>query len=100
MKRVTNKKGLLLLAGLLLAAFIFVSLADEAAEPAEPAEPAFDTRGLELAQCAPNREAQLIKHTGYTTCYNSKWLIPNWVAYDLTPRELASCGNIKAKQAV
>ena len=83
-----NKKGLLLLAGLLLAAFIFVSLADEAAEPAEPAEPAFDTRGLELAQCAPNREAQLIKHTGYTTCYNSKWLIPNWVAYDLTPREL------------
>ena len=49
-----NKKGLLLLAGLLLAAFIFVSLADEAAGPAEPA---FDTRGLELAQCAPNREA-------------------------------------------
>ena len=59
-----NKKGLLLLAGLLLAAFIFVSLADEPAEPAGLAEPAFDTRGLELAKCAPNREEQLIKHTG------------------------------------
>ena len=60
MKRVTNKKGLLLLAGLLLAAFIFVSLADNASESAEPAEPAFDTRGLELAQCAPNRLYHLL----------------------------------------
>ena len=44
----------------------------------------FNTRGLELAKTAKGRVAQVIKHVGYTTCYNSSWLIPNWVAYELT----------------
>lgn len=30
----------------------------------------------------------IVHHTGYTLSYNSKWLIPNWVAYELMAEEL------------
>lgn len=33
------------------------------------------------------RNEQIIHHTGYIVSYNSDWLIPNWVAYELTPAE-------------
>lgn len=35
-------------------------------------------------QCAE----QIIVHTGYTVSYNQDWLIPNWVAYELSPNEV------------
>lgn len=31
---------------------------------------------------------QIIAHTGYTVSYNQDWLIPNWVAYELTSAEV------------
>lgn len=31
---------------------------------------------------------QIIAHTGYTVSYNQDWLIPNWVAYELTAVEV------------
>lgn len=34
------------------------------------------------------RAEQVIEHTGYTVSYNCNWKIPNWVAYELTAREL------------
>lgn len=49
---------------------------------------AFNTTGLELPVTAQGRTTQIIKHIGYTTCYNANWLIPNWVAYDLTKKEV------------
>lgn len=33
------------------------------------------------------RSQQVIEHTGYTVSYNYDWLIPNWVAYELTRQE-------------
>lgn len=43
---------------------------------------------LEIPLIKKNKgDFQLIEHTGYTTCYNLDWLIPNWVAYDLTTEE-------------
>lgn len=44
---------------------------------------------LELPVTASHLKGQTIRHTGYTTCYNPSWLIPNWVAYDLTAKEVA-----------
>lgn len=48
----------------------------------------FNTAGLELPTTAKGRVSQIIKHIGYTTNYNVSWLIPNWVAYDLTKKEV------------
>lgn len=31
---------------------------------------------------------QIISHAGYTVSYNQDWLIPNWVAYELTAKEV------------
>lgn len=42
----------------------------------------------ELPQMIINRPQQIIGHTGYTVSYNSDWLIPNWVAYELTCQEI------------
>lgn len=47
-----------------------------------------DAGNIELAITAKGRKNQIITHVGYTTSYNSNWLIPNWVAYGLTAREV------------
>lgn len=44
---------------------------------------------IELAKTAKGKAAQIINHVGYTTSYNSSWLTPNWVAYELTAQEVA-----------
>ena len=41
----------------------------------------------ELPQLSSNRSQQIIEHIGYTVSYNLDWLIPNWVAYELTEVE-------------
>ena len=39
----------------------------------------------------------IVSHLGYTASYNQEWLIPNWVAYELTREELA--GNTKGEES-
>ncbi|MDY4149377.1 MAG: DNA/RNA non-specific endonuclease [Paludibacteraceae bacterium] len=34
------------------------------------------------------RSQQIIEHIGYTVSYNHDWLLPNWVAYELTSAEV------------
>lgn len=46
------------------------------------------TGAIELAKTAKGLTTQVISHVGYTTSYNSNWLIPNWVAYELTATEV------------
>lgn len=41
----------------------------------------------EIPQLLANRSQQIIEHFAYTVSYNHEWLIPNWVAYELTDRE-------------
>lgn len=59
----------------------------------------FRTKGADKQDCAELRyeiprlvdekPEQIIEHLGYTVSYNHAWLLPNWVAYDLTNREVA-----------
>lgn len=48
---------------------------------------------LEIPITPSNVIGEQIGHLGYTTHYNTKWLIPNWVAYELTPEEAE--GNVE-----
>lgn len=41
---------------------------------------------LELPAISDKRD--IVEHLGYTASYNHEWLIPNWVAYELTREEL------------
>lgn len=52
---------------------------------------------LEIPVATTNRATgQEIRHTGYTVSFNSQWLIPNWVAYELTANETR--GNLKREE--
>ena len=42
---------------------------------------------IEIPKSKKHIQEQIIIHTGYVTSYNSDWLIPNWVAYELTTEE-------------
>ena len=42
--------------------------------------------GLELPVITDS--STIVKHVGYTASFNSKYMIPNWVAYELTSDEL------------
>lgn len=46
------------------------------------------TDNLEIPDRLPDREEQIINHTGYTVSYNENWRLPNWVAYELTSKEV------------
>ena len=41
----------------------------------------------ELPRVINNQPEQVIQHLGYTVSYNPDWLVPNWVAYELTNAE-------------
>ncbi len=48
-----------------------------------------DAQQLEIPRLTEERSQQIIEHIGYTVSYNHDWLIPNWVAYELTDEETA-----------
>lgn len=57
--------------------------------PAPPAKQTtkFDIRsvkGLDIPAALDDRPEQIIKHSGFTLSYNSKWKVSNWVGYELT----------------
>ena len=41
----------------------------------------------ELASSRRGTTEQIIRHSGFTVSYNEGWLIPNWVAWELTREE-------------
>ena len=47
--------------------------------------PAYPT---ETPRITDNRESQIIVHKGYSVSYNEKTRLPNWVAYELTDKEV------------
>lgn len=44
---------------------------------------------VEIPTIMDERSNRVITHKGYTVSYNYDWKIPNWVAYELTDREVA-----------
>ncbi|MEE0973535.1 MAG: hypothetical protein U0L34_05390, partial [Paludibacteraceae bacterium] len=48
----------------------------------------YPSQQLELPQLTKSVSSQIIEHEGYSLSYNSDWLLPNWVAYELTAAEV------------
>ena len=44
---------------------------------------------LEIPKINSSQPEKIVKHLGYTVSFNTDWLIPNWVAYELTAEEVA-----------
>ena len=53
-------------------------------------------RGLEIPYSLDGSESVLVEHMAYTVSYNSKYRIPNWVAYELQDSELY--GNLERQE--
>lgn len=49
--------------------------------------PVVSDLSYELARLNNHQPEQVIEHLGYTVSYNPQWLVPNWVAYELTSSE-------------
>ena len=72
------------------------AVAEEQAVPAAVAptvvKTTIDTANASIAYELPrvvnNQPEQVIQHLGYTVSYNPNWLVPNWVAYELTNVEI------------
>ena len=43
----------------------------------------------ELPKLQSSQPEKIVEHSGYTVSFNTDWLIPNWVAYELTAEEVA-----------
>lgn len=54
-------------------------------QPAIPSGRAED--GIALPAPLDGRDEHILHHKGYVVSYNSKWKIPNWVAWELTGQE-------------
>lgn len=81
---------ILLLAAVLCIASVVVvnnqSVEEPVAEPL-PAAEVDQTVAYELVRLNNDQPEQVIEHIGYTVSYNPNWLVPNWVAYELTVDE-------------
>lgn len=47
------------------------------------------TLQYELPKLQSSQPQKIVEHSGYTVSFNTDWLIPNWVAYELTAEEVA-----------
>lgn len=81
---------ILLLAAVLCIASVVVvnnqSVEEPVAEPL-PAAEVDQTVAYELVRLNNDQPEHVIEHIGYTVSYNPNWLVPNWVAYELTVDE-------------
>lgn len=90
-----KKKRSHLLEGLIVAALIIggilyvVTPLVSAQHPAPAQTPTVSGTAYELPRLLSGQPEQVISHLGYTVSYNPSWLIPNWVAYELTDFEVA-----------
>lgn len=49
-----------------------------------------EPKHYELATTSPKVSSEIITHKGFTVSYNPQLLIPNWVAWELTPQEASA----------
>ena len=56
---------------------------------AKPTQKTESGIAYELPRLTADRPEQVIEHLAYTVSYNHDWLVPNWVAYELTDFEAA-----------
>ena len=66
-------------------------------KPAIPSAKSRPQQKPKLELPAISKSDVIVSHLGYTSSYNQDWLIPNWVAYELTIEELN--GNEKGEES-
>lgn len=87
-----NKKNIvhvIWLLALFIVAAVVVSAMQRSAETKEQQIVEKTGVAYELPRLVTNRSEQIIEHLGYTVSYNADWLLPNWVAYELTNAEVS-----------
>ena len=57
-------------------------------KPSIPSKKTVVEKVIRLELPAISNGDDVVEHLGYTASYNHEWLIPNWVAYELTREEL------------
>lgn len=88
-RKKANIYTILIMAVIVIASFA-VTTALRSVEPTEHNTQYTDidrTVAYELPRLNNHQPEQVIEHLGYTVSYNPKWLVPNWVAYELTNSE-------------
>ena len=79
---------ILLMAGIVIFATLFIGFRMlDRGETTDKSAPITDDLPYELPRLNNHQPEQVIEHLGYTVSYNPKWLVPNWVAYELTNSE-------------
>lgn len=71
------KVNLVLLLALIIAIVICAATIEDA-----------ESERYELPKLQSSQPEKIVHHTGYTVSFNTDWLIPNWVAYELTAEEV------------
>lgn len=79
---------ILLMAGIVIFASLIIGfLMLDRGETTDKSAPITDDLPYELPRLNNHQPEQVIEHLGYTVSYNPQWLVPNWVAYELTHSE-------------
>lgn len=79
---------ILLMAGIVIFATLFIGFRMlDRGETTDKSVPITDDLPYELPRLNNHQPEQVIEHLGYTVSYNPQWLVPNWVAYELTNSE-------------
>ena len=86
---------LLVLIGIATLVAELITTSEEQAVPAniaaaalvEPTPASAESQLPYVPRVINNQPEQVIQHLGYTVSYNPDWLVPNWVAYELTNAE-------------
>lgn len=55
---------------------------------AEASDAFYAQQGLEIPARIQQRSERIMQRTNYTVSFNTKWNIPNWVAWDITKEEV------------
>lgn len=73
----------------ILVAIVIIAIYYAVSSTASEKQSTNDVHGVayELPRITGNQPEQIIEHLGYTVSYNHDWLVPNWVAYELTDFE-------------
>lgn len=88
MKKAISISVLLVFSLIGLASYFAINDKGDEGEKAQVVEVVADSIHYEIPVIEDGQRCeQIIVHEGYTVSYNGEWLIPNWVAYELTRQE-------------
>ena len=70
---------------IMIASFVVANNTNNTSNTSNTSNTEIDTQApYEIPRLNNQQPEQVIEHLGYTVSYNPQWLVPNWVAYELT----------------